>query len=129
MRATIARALYTDDILISEGITRQSVYSGDVDTPVQRPYIVLRWGTTNPGVDVSRQRSLVVWVHDQPNDYARIDRIIKRTRTVLTGIVARQTDVGWITAIDWLTDSDDLSDDGTHTILRTSAYNIVASGQ
>src|SRR6185503_10982863 len=90
MRKTIARAVYNDAELNSLGITRDSINSGDVDTPSQRPYIVFRWGETNPGVDVVRQRSLVVWVHDRPNDYDRIDQIIKRIRDVLTSIAAQR---------------------------------------
>lgn len=128
MRDTIARALWTDSQLVALGITRESLVSGDADTIEPRPYMVLRWGDTNPGVDVSRQRSLVMWVHDRPNDYTRIDNIISRARNVLTSIVATRTSTGWVTAIDWLTDSGDLSDDATHTISRNSSYNIVASG-
>lgn len=128
MRDTIARALWTDSQLVALGITRESLVSGDADTIEPRPYMVLRWGDTNPGVDVSRQRSLVVWVHDRPNDYTRIDSIVSRVRDVLTSIVATRTSTGWVTTIDWLTDSGDLSDDATRTIVRNSSYNIVASG-
>jgi len=121
--------VYNDAELNSLGITRDSINSGDVDTPSQRPYIVFRWGETNPGVDVVRQRSLVVWVHDRPNDYDRIDQIIKRIRDVLTSIAAQRTDTGWISSIDWTLDSGDLSDDISRTIIRTSTFNIVGSGQ
>lgn len=129
MRKAIARAVYSDAELNSLGITRASIHSGDVDTPSERPYIVFRWGETNPGVDVVRQRSLVVWVHDRPNDYDLIDRIIKRIRDVLTGMIAQRTDTGWISSIDWTLDSGDLSDDISRTIIRTSTYNVVGSGQ
>lgn len=129
MRETIARALYTDAQMLALGLTPAGLVSGDADTVEPRPYIVLRWGDTNPGVDVSRQRNLVVWFHDRPNDYTRIDAMLRRTRAILTAISAQRTETGWITTIDWLTDSSDLSDDQSRTIIRTSAYNIVGSGQ
>lgn len=128
VRKVIARALWSDVLMNGLGITQDSLWSGDVDTPVPRPYMVLRWQDTQVGVGDSRQRPLILWIHDKGNNYDRIDAIVRRSRDIMTEIHGARTDTGWITAIDWLTDSGDLSDDTTHTILRTSSYNIVASG-
>jgi hypothetical protein len=128
MRTLVFQKLTTDATLAGLGITAASTFAGDTDTVTQRPYIALRWGTTAPGVDVSRQRGLTVWVHDHYGDYTRIDAIIKRIRDIMLGLGPVQTEIGWITDVDWITDSDDLSDDVSHTILRTTTFNIVGSG-
>jgi hypothetical protein len=128
VRKVVGRALWSDTVLNGLGIVQTSLWSGDVDTPEPRPYMVLRWGDTSVGVGDSRQRTLVLWIHDKGNNYDRIDSILRRSRIIITDIHGARTDTGWITAIDWITDSGDLSDDTTQTILRTSAYNIVASG-
>lgn len=130
MREYVARALWSDTQLMAEGVTRAGTYSGDVDSPTQRPYIVLRWQESTPGVgrSATKQRGLIVYVHDNYNDYTRIDRILRRIRQVFEAIAGARTENGWITQADWLTDSGDLSDDTSRTIMRTSAYNFVGSG-
>lgn len=128
VRKVVSRALWTDVQMNALGVTKASFWSGDADTPEIRPYLVMRWGDTSIGVGDSRQRSLVLWIHDQGNNYDRIDTLLRRARNIITEIHGARTDTGWITTIDWLTDSGDLSDDTTHTIVRTSSYNVVASG-
>jgi hypothetical protein len=124
----MAELLTSDLQLESLGVTPASLFAGDVDTVEPRPYVVLRWGEASPGVDVSRRRVLTVWVHDNPNDYTVIDKIIKRIREIYEAVAGLRTEVGWITGIDWLTDSEDLTDDGPHTICRTTAYTVIGSG-
>jgi hypothetical protein len=130
VRDHLARTIYTDAQLTADGVTRAGTFSGDVDSPSMRPYLVLRWGETSPGVGRSlvRRRTLLIYVHDKPNDYTRIDRIIRRIREVFESMAGERTDTGWITQIDWETDSGDLSDDTSRTIMRTSAFNIVGQG-
>lgn len=128
MRAFIGRLLMNDGPLNALGINRQSVIAGNADTPEPRPYVVIRWQDTQPGVDVSRLRNVVFWVHDTGNDYARIDAIIARIRALMEGTAAVRTDVGWITTVDWTGDSADLDDDATRTIMRTTSYAVVGSG-
>jgi hypothetical protein len=128
MRDAIFDLISNDNALIVLGIGFDSLYSGDVDTPIQRPYGVLRWGDTSPGLAQVNERTLTVWIHDNPGDYRKIDDILARLRVLLEGISAYKTTRGWIAEIRWLTDSGDLSDDTTRTIARTSTYAIVASG-
>lgn len=128
MRGYLAQLVWSDSIMNGHGITQESQFAGDVDTPGPRPYIVYRWGGALPGVDVSRVRTLTVWFHDHPNDYTRIDAMVRRVRSLFEATYAVQTETGWITDIRWTTDSDDLTDDGTRTICRTSTYTIVGSG-
>lgn len=128
MRAAIARLLWNDQAMNNLGFRRDSTFAGDVDTPEPRPYLVLRWGETSAGVDVSRRRVLTVWIHDKPNDYTTIDNAIKRIRQLFEAVAGLRTENGWVTAVDWLTDSEDLTDDGTNTICRNTTYTVVGSG-
>lgn len=130
MRTYIAHALYSDTQLASLGVTREGTYAGDVDSPTQRPYLVLRWLDTSRGVgrSATKQRNLTIYVHDGYNDYTRIDAIVRRIRQVFESIAGARTATGWITQVDWLTDSGDLSDDTSRTIMRTTSYNVVGSG-
>ena len=128
MREALFSLIASDLQLNMLGINADSLFAGDVDTPQPRPYMVLRWGDTAPGVNVVNTRQLTVWVHDKPNDYTVIDGIVIRLRAVLLSVAGYKTSNGWISAIDWITDSGDLTDDVTDTIARTSSYAIVASG-
>jgi hypothetical protein len=128
MRALIGRTLTTDAKLNELGLVRASYFSGDVDTVTARPYVVARWLSRLPGVGESRPQGVTFYVHDRPNDYTRINAIIYRMRQVLTGLGPQRTDTGWITQVDWVNDSDDLSDDSVPTILRQTTFTIIASG-
>lgn len=129
MRAAVRTAIVNDVTLQGLGVTSASVYAGDVDTPPERPFIVLRWGgTANTGLSTVQPRFLTVWVQDEPNDYELIDAIIRRIRTVLVGLVGTQHETGWFVGVEWDGDSDDLSDDSHGTILRQSRYTLMTSG-
>jgi len=73
MRTLIYQAIITDPTLNSLGITGADSFAVDVDTPQDRPFLQLRWGVNSVGLDVSTRRSLVIWVHDKPGDYTKID--------------------------------------------------------
>lgn len=133
MRTLIRSALLADAPLATMGVVPEGVLAGDVDTPIVRPFLNLRWGNTVQGLDVLMPRELVVWVHDEPGDYSRIDAILPALRRILTGIEAtRWTEAsgqtGWVSVIEWNGDSGDLADDGHGTIVRTSAFSIIGSG-
>jgi hypothetical protein len=129
MRALVRSAIIGDSELIALGVVASGVVAGDVDAPTERPLLVLRWGTTTPGLSTLNTRQLTIWVHDVPNDYTRIDAIVKRLRVVLDRLIGVQHSYGWITGVEWTGDSDDLSDpDGHRTILRQTNFTIVGSG-
>lgn len=134
MRTVVRAAIVADATLQGLGVAvdGSNVLAGDIDTPTARPFLQLRWGEGMPGVGEGARRhdkrSLTIWVHDTPGDYARIDSIIARLKVVLYGISAVTYAGGAISVIDWISDSDDLSDDGHETISRNTTYFIAASG-
>lgn len=120
--------LVADAMLTTLGVTEAGVIAGDVDTPSARPFVQLRWGQATPGLSTVDNRVLVIWVHDVPGDYEKIDAIIRRIKQLFQGIAGAQHAFGWITVVEWVTDSDDLTDDGHGTITRTTTHNLVSSG-
>lgn len=129
MRAIIFQAIINDVSLNAQGITDDSSFAVDVDTPSNRPFLQLRWGRNDEGLDVATRRNLVVWVHDEPGDYSRIDTIIKRLRVLFPSLVPTVYAGGALMGVEWAGDSEDLTDDGHKTIARNTSFVLVGSGQ
>lgn len=133
MRSLIRSRIITDPEILAAGIVPEGVLAGQVDTPPMRPFINLIWGDTNEGLSVVKRRLVTAWVHDQPGDFARIDRLLFRLRAIMTAIEATAWteeggQSGYITAVTWGGDSGDLTDDGHGTIVRTGSFTIIGSG-
>lgn len=129
MRTLIYQAIINDSAMNALGITDASSFAVDVDTPQSRPFLQLRWGVNEIGLDVSTRRSLVIWVHDQPGDYTEIDAIILRLRALIPSLVPSRDANGWLQGVVWEGDSEDLTDDGHRTIARNTSFTLVGSGQ
>lgn len=128
MRTIVRNAIITDPALLGMGVTPNGTLSGDVDTPQERPFLNLKWGTRSPSVmnAAPTVTTLAIWVHDNPSDYSRIDRILSRLRAVLTaleGVV--MPDGSEVQVITWLSDGPDLQDDGHRTIVKVGNYQVV----
>lgn len=129
MREIVRAAIIEDVTLASLGVVPSRVKSGDMDTPQGRPFLQLRWGRTDFGLDVVLRRNLVIWVHDEPGDYTRIDLIILQLRSLLVELVGQSNGLGHVVGVEWVGDSEDLADDGHRTIARTASFVLVGSGQ
>lgn len=128
MRTLIRNAIVVDATLTGLGVVSAGVLAGEVDTPAQRPFLVLRWGDTIPGLDTVDRKVLVIWVHDNPGSYSRIDSVIRGLKVLFRSMEADQHATGWLIKAEWVTDSGDLTDDGHGTIVRTTSFNFVSSG-
>lgn len=130
MRIVVREALLADSALQALGFTEgHSILSGDLDSPEARPFLNLKWGETlrAPFGGVVRQTVLAIWVHDQPNDYDRIDLICARLRILVPSLLA-MTDVSdYVSQIAWTGDGPDLKDEGHRTIVRVSNYLLNVS--
>lgn len=127
---------YVFDLISGDTVMRNLAFNENkihlnhtVDTPQDRPMIVLRWQAVSAGIGPVNQRVLQVWVHDVPGNYQRINEALKRLRTILTRVqgvnVGDATD--WITSIRWEGDSDDLRDDEAGTFTRNAQFRITGS--
>lgn len=130
MKSVIGRAITTDTQLQELGVNRDTFYTGDatVNNPHLGVYVVARYLDRIIGVGESRPQGITFYVHDHPNDFTKVNAIVYHIRRVLINIGPTKTDTGWITQVDWVTDSGELSDDATRTIFRQSTFSIIASG-
>jgi len=130
MRAEIYAALATDAGLRSLGLGEDSVYAAEsVEDPPLRPFIVIRWQPTLPGMGPSLRNSFDVWVQDDPGDFARIDAMLFRVKSVLVSLTGTLTDSGYLTLVDWLEDSADQRDDVWGTINRRASFLAIGAGR
>lgn len=136
IRSYIFSLITTDPVVNGLGFDENNVFtSHDEDTPQARPFMILRWGSTDIGLNdrdtgvYSNLRRLVVWVHDDPGDYGRIDQVLVRVRDILVTVTGAYTGtIGqYIGQINWNGDSDDFKDDIVGTITRNSGYTLVGS--
>lgn len=130
MRTLVRTAITGDATLATEGVTAANVLAGDVDSFEGRPFLNLKWGVENPGIALAAtQTTLTIWVHDDGNDYSRIDRIIRRLRVLLTGIEGQVDEASGdrVSQVAWTGDSSDLSDTGHRTIVRQTSYTLNGS--
>lgn len=98
------------------------------DKPGPRPFIVLHWGNVDSQKFGSTgRRDLTIWVYDEPADYTRIDAVLRRARTLIESAVGVQTEVGWLNAVDWLGESDDLWDESYGAITRNMSLRCVGT--
>lgn len=129
MRALVFQAIIADPTLIGLGFTSSAAFAVDVDTPTQRPFLQLRWGRNDIGLDRVTRRNLVIWVHDEPGDYSRIDQTIIRLRALLPTLEGQSNGSGFLMSAEWSGDSEDLADDGHKTITRNISFSLVGTGQ
>lgn len=129
MRAVVRAAIIADTALSDQGVTPEGVLTGDIDTPEPRPFLNLKWGTTNPAPfgGVAQRTTLAIWVHDNPNDYERIDAICRRLRALLPSLVGLQDTDDYVSQVTWDGDGPDLKDDGHRTITRVANYTLNGS--
>jgi hypothetical protein len=128
MRTRIRQIIIDDAPLATLGVVDKGVLAGDIDTPNPRPFLNLKWGPRQPGMATQVSQVLEVWVHDDPNDYTRVQAIADRLRVLLPTITGQPGgDGGWVDQVRWDGDSTDLKDDGHRTITKRCVYTIIGS--
>ena len=125
-RETIYALLSTDLELADLGIAEDDIYNIEaVDNPERgKPFLVTAWADGPPVFGGRGRRDLLVWVHDDSADYARIDAVLERVRTLLVGIVHE----GAISQVAFTGGSPDLYDDGFRTITRNYGFRVNGLG-
>lgn len=129
MRTAVRQAILDDATLAGLGVVEAGVLAGDVDSFNARPFLNMKWGIRSPGMGTEVSQVLVIWVHDDPNDYTRVAAICARLSVLLPSIVGLRDTVsgGWISQIRWDGESTDLADDGHKTIFRQCTFTIIGS--
>ena len=125
-RAAVVSLLEGDAALVDLGFS--TVYgSNAVDTPAEDKFTILRWEEEDQQIQNHGPQRLSVWLHDRDQDYAAIDKGLRRIRQILDGAIHVAGVDGWtLTCSDWRGDSQDLVDDGFGTQTRNSAFDVVS---
>lgn len=89
-------------------------------TPHEKPFIMYRQTSDVQSFrgddgDVIRQKGYMIFAHDVPGDYLRIDSVIDRLRTLFGDVVDQAEGIVRST---WLETSDDLRDEDMGTITK-----------
>lgn len=96
--------------------------AGAIQGRPEAPFIQLRLNPVAPVRAVpARSTELLVYAHDDPGSYLRVDRILKAAREALEADVTDATGI----AAEWQGDSPDLADDGYDTITRNSSFRLL----
>ena len=91
--------------------------------PKVKPFLIIGLNPSlRPNVASATIGGMVITVHDEPGDYGRIDQVLSRVKQLFNNAVPGEPGS---TVVEWLTDSQDLADDGYGTILRNSSYRLV----
>lgn len=95
-------------------------------TPDSKPFIIHRSLAHRPSTrgddnDITRAESFLIFVHDVPGDYLKIDNIIKELKTLFNNA---KDEASGIARCTWVEDSEDFRDEDMGTILRYSRFQI-----
>jgi hypothetical protein len=95
-------------------------------TPTQKPFIIYRVIAHRPDhrgddQDILRSENFLVFVHDVPGDYLKIDNILRQLK--LLYINAKDVNAG-VGCVSWLEDSEDFRDEDMGTIMKYGRYSI-----
>lgn len=127
-RVAFNQLLENDSGLSLLGLPVDATYQANaVETPQIRPFIVIRWEDRTRVFGTRGFDQVTVWVHDEPGDYTRIDRMLERIKAVLQSAIHVQgSDNRILTQVDWVGDSGDLYDDGWATITKNAGFRVVS---
>jgi hypothetical protein len=100
------------------------------DDVLERPFFVIRWGVTNPGIARVDRQEFTLWAHDDPADYnAHVLPMLRRARELFEGVAGQPVaGLHHIHSISWQGNSSDLIDEAFSTIARNSGYRLVGTG-
>lgn len=103
-----------------------------VDTPMQRPFVILKLSGTPRGVRAVS--TLEVWCYDERGDYSRIDDFLRALKAFFSTMSEQQrtrsdSSVVRLVLADWQGDSADLYDDIFRCGTRYASWRLVGAGQ
>lgn len=96
------------------------------ETPHQKPYLMYRTIAHRPSDrgddrDIANIENYLVFVHDVPGDYLKIDAILARLKYIF---VDAKDQAAGISRVFWLEDSEDFRDEDMGTILRYARFSV-----
>lgn len=133
LRNFVYDRLKADVQLNALGYTESGLYGAimGADSPQERRFMVLRWGTDTPRVPGRDSRivrtGLTVWAYNRESDYGPIQSALARVRDILVPTGGSDHGSGWIIDVEDNGTSEDLWDDGYSAITRNRAFTFTAT--
>jgi hypothetical protein len=133
VRDLVFEALCTDSELAGLGYTRANIYPGwsRDSTPEAiegELFMVLRWGTKEPGVGAVVPRLLDIWAYNKEPFFETPEKALIRCRSILAPLPGRFADPGWVLGVEWQGAGPDGLDEGYRAYYVSENYRITASG-
>jgi hypothetical protein len=124
----MSRAAIQTALLAAPGLPAEQVWASNaLDTPMAWPFIIHRWDSVTPAFKLIGTEQVIIWVHDKPGSYDRINTILEWVKQELTDMVhVPGSDGRILTCVEWTGDSGDLYDDGWDTITRNASFTVVS---
>jgi hypothetical protein len=99
------------------------------DNAPPRPFGVIRYGLTTPGMGEVKRGTVTIWIHDELGDYGLINSVLERLYGTLNGREHVADGEGnELVLVEWQNDSGDLYDPGYKTITRNTTFNLIGKG-
>lgn len=133
VRDLVFEKLCTDAELNALGFTRSNIYpawSRD-STPATvegHTFMILRWGTKEPGVGPVTPRLLDIWAYNVEPFFDPLESALIRCRSVLLPLPGQFADPGWVVGVEWQGAGPDGLDEGYRAHYISENYRITASG-
>lgn len=128
MRAIVFQHLTSDAALTALIPAERWVSGRSLEDAPPRPFAVVRFGGTFPGLAAVRAVRCEVWIHDDQGNYDLIDQVIELIKVRLDGKI-HLTNVAEpgseIMQATWQGDSTDLFDPALKTNTKSTAYDLV----
>lgn len=129
VRETIATLLTANADLLDLGLPEDAVYQADtVDSPTEKQFLVLRWGTEQPGMGAVTRRPLTIWSYGEFGDPTTTERIAVAAGKYLSSLFDIATYDGRIGQIQDGFRGPDLQDDGWKRLVIPYNVTVNASG-
>jgi len=127
-RAAVYGLISADLDLQLLGLDPNATFSANAtDSPTYRPFVIIRWEDHTATFADRGPQNLTIWVHDDGQDYARVNDMLQRIREVMADAVhVVGNDGDTLTESRWLGSSSDLYDDGYRTITRNATFRVVS---
>jgi hypothetical protein len=136
LREMVYDALRLDSELNTLGFNTDNIYpawsrDSTPETVEGNQFLVIRWGTKEPGVSVVIPQLVDLWAYNKEPYFELLVTAHRRMRLVMAGLVARPVDLaqtGWVVGVEWQGAGPDGFDEGYKAHYISENYRLTASG-
>jgi len=133
VRDLVFEALCNDAQLNGYGFKRENIYplmsrDSPPETIEGTVFMVLRWGTKEPGVGPVIPRLLDLWVYNRDPFYELLENALIRARAILAPLPGSFANPGWVVGVEWQGAGPDGIDEAYRAYYLSENYRITASG-